>query len=143
MENTSSLVEHKAIDLLDTYSGANNYILYLKQKKEISKKFYPTRSQADYIVNYFNKINDKKLVIVGSRLNVPNNIIQYSEYEDYDFINNLLFNSIICPACSVVIGLDKVVVKLLYSFKYVSYITWRAFFAKFNNIFTYKNTLYK
>jgi SWI/SNF-related matrix-associated actin-dependent regulator 1 of chromatin subfamily A len=54
LENTSSLVEHKAIELLDSYSGANNFILYLKQKKETSKKFYPTRSQADYIVNYFN-----------------------------------------------------------------------------------------
>ena len=53
LENSSSLVEHKAIELLDSYSGANNYLLYLKQKKEISKKFYPTRSQADYIVNYF------------------------------------------------------------------------------------------
>ena len=53
MENTSSLVEHKALELLDSYSGANNYILYLKQKKENSKKFYPTRSQAEYITNYY------------------------------------------------------------------------------------------
>lgn len=37
---------------MDTYSGANNYILYMKSKKETNKKFYPTRSQADYIVNY-------------------------------------------------------------------------------------------
>jgi SWI/SNF-related matrix-associated actin-dependent regulator 1 of chromatin subfamily A len=53
LENPSSLVEHKALELLDSYSGANNYILYLKQKKEVSKKFYPTRSQAEYIVNYY------------------------------------------------------------------------------------------
>jgi SWI/SNF-related matrix-associated actin-dependent regulator 1 of chromatin subfamily A len=53
LENTSSLVEHKALELLDSYSGANNYILYLKQKKENSKKFYPTRSQAEYITNYY------------------------------------------------------------------------------------------
>ena len=53
MENLSSLVEHKALELLDSYSGANNHILFLKQKKENSKKFYPTRAQADYIVNYF------------------------------------------------------------------------------------------
>ncbi len=53
MDNISSLVEHKALELLDSYSGANNYILFLKQKKETSKKFYPTRAQADYIVNYF------------------------------------------------------------------------------------------
>lgn len=54
MENSSSLVEHKALELLDSYSGANNYILFLQQKKTNSKKFYPTRSQADYIVNYCN-----------------------------------------------------------------------------------------
>ena len=53
MENGSSLVEHKALELLESYSGANNYILFLKQKKENSKKFYPTRAQADYIVNYY------------------------------------------------------------------------------------------
>ena len=54
MENTQTLLEHKAIVLLESYSGANNYILYLKQKKENSKKFYPTRTQADYIINYHN-----------------------------------------------------------------------------------------
>jgi SWI/SNF-related matrix-associated actin-dependent regulator of chromatin subfamily A-like protein 1 len=53
LENTNLLIEHKAIELLDSYSGANNYILYLKQKKENSKKFYPTRTQSDYIVNYY------------------------------------------------------------------------------------------
>ena len=52
MENGSSLVEHKALEILESYSGANNYILFLQQKKENSKKFYPTRTQADYIVNY-------------------------------------------------------------------------------------------
>jgi SWI/SNF-related matrix-associated actin-dependent regulator 1 of chromatin subfamily A len=48
-----TLIEHKALDVLDTYSGANNYILYLKEKKESSKKFFPTRTQADYILTYF------------------------------------------------------------------------------------------
>jgi SWI/SNF-related matrix-associated actin-dependent regulator of chromatin subfamily A-like protein 1 len=56
LENTKSLIEHKAIELLDSYSGANNYILYLKQKKENSKKFYPTRTQSDYIVNYYDSV---------------------------------------------------------------------------------------
>lgn len=56
MENTKSLIEHKAIELLGSYSGANNYILYLKQKKENSKKFYPTRTQSDYIVNYYDSV---------------------------------------------------------------------------------------
>ena len=54
MDNTKSLIEHKALDLLETYSGANNYILYLKHKKEVSSKFFPTRSQSEYITTYYN-----------------------------------------------------------------------------------------
>ena len=38
---------------MDSYSGANNYIIYMKNKKETNKKFYPTRSQAEYITTYF------------------------------------------------------------------------------------------
>jgi SWI/SNF-related matrix-associated actin-dependent regulator 1 of chromatin subfamily A len=53
LEATKQIIELKAMDLLDTYSGANNYILYIKSKKETNKKFYPTRSQADYIINYY------------------------------------------------------------------------------------------
>ena len=56
MEVTPSLIEHKALSLLDSYSGANNHILYLKTKKETSKKFYPTRTQSDYIINYFDTV---------------------------------------------------------------------------------------
>lgn len=56
MENSSLTVEQKSLNLLDSYSGANNYILYLKHKKEISKKFYPTRSQSEYIVNYYDSV---------------------------------------------------------------------------------------
>ena len=58
MENIQTLLEHKSLEMLDSYSGANNYILYLKNKKSVSKKFYPTRSQADYIITYHN-INPK------------------------------------------------------------------------------------
>jgi SWI/SNF-related matrix-associated actin-dependent regulator 1 of chromatin subfamily A len=56
LEVTPSLIEHKALSLLDSYSGANNHILYLKTKKETNKKFYPTRTQADYIINYFDTV---------------------------------------------------------------------------------------
>jgi SNF2 family DNA or RNA helicase len=49
---TSNLIESKALDILDTYSGGNNFILKLKHYKETNKKFYPTRSQAEYIINY-------------------------------------------------------------------------------------------
>jgi len=54
LDNAKSLIEHKALDLLEVYSGANNYILYLKHKKEVSSKFYPTRNQAEYITTYYN-----------------------------------------------------------------------------------------
>ncbi len=54
MELQKQLIEHKALDLLDSYSGANNHILYIKTKKETNKKFYPTRTQAEYVVTYFN-----------------------------------------------------------------------------------------
>jgi SWI/SNF-related matrix-associated actin-dependent regulator 1 of chromatin subfamily A len=52
LDNIKPLIEHQALEILDTYSGANNYILSLKQKKESNKKFYPTRTQSDYINNY-------------------------------------------------------------------------------------------
>ncbi len=56
MEVAPSPIEHKALSLLDSYSGANNHILYLKTKKETNKKFYPTRTQSDYIINYFDTV---------------------------------------------------------------------------------------
>ena len=56
MDNTSIMIEHKALEILDIYSGANNYILSLKSKKEKNKKFFPTRSQSDYINTYHDVI---------------------------------------------------------------------------------------
>jgi len=53
LELQKQLIEYKALDLLDSYSGANNHILYMKTKKETNKKFYPTRTQAEYVVAYF------------------------------------------------------------------------------------------
>jgi SWI/SNF-related matrix-associated actin-dependent regulator 1 of chromatin subfamily A len=53
LENQKQLIEHKALELLDTYDGANNHILCMKVKKQTNKKFYPTRTQAEYIVNYY------------------------------------------------------------------------------------------
>lgn len=44
--------ESKALIVLESYNGSNNYILNLKHKKENSKSFTPTRSQADYINQY-------------------------------------------------------------------------------------------
>lgn len=43
-------IEGKAISALETYEGANNYILSLKGKLQKNPKFYPTRSQAEYVL---------------------------------------------------------------------------------------------
>jgi SWI/SNF-related matrix-associated actin-dependent regulator 1 of chromatin subfamily A len=48
-------IESKALNILENYEGANNYILELRRKSQINKKFYPTRSQAEYIINNHEK----------------------------------------------------------------------------------------
>jgi len=52
LEDKIITIEQKAIKLLESYSGANNYIIKLKNQKDKNKNFYPTRSQSDYIINY-------------------------------------------------------------------------------------------
>ena len=47
-------LESKALSLLGSYEGGNNYLLELKRKSQLNKRFYPTRSQSDYIVNNHN-----------------------------------------------------------------------------------------
>jgi SWI/SNF-related matrix-associated actin-dependent regulator 1 of chromatin subfamily A len=51
--NTS--IESKALSLLETYEGGNNYLIELKRKSQLNKKFYPTRSQSEYIINNHDK----------------------------------------------------------------------------------------
>jgi SWI/SNF-related matrix-associated actin-dependent regulator 1 of chromatin subfamily A len=48
-------LESKAMTLLETYEGGNNYMLELKRKSQLNKKFYPTRSQSEYIINNHDK----------------------------------------------------------------------------------------
>lgn len=48
-------LESKAMSILESYEGGNNYILELKRKSQINKKFYPTRSQSEYIINFHDK----------------------------------------------------------------------------------------
>jgi len=48
-------IESKSLSLLETYEGGNNYLLELKRKSQLNKKFYPTRSQAEYIINNHDK----------------------------------------------------------------------------------------
>ena len=50
--NSGNLIEQKALDILDTYVGGNNYLLKLKNQKERNPKFYPTRSQSEYIIDF-------------------------------------------------------------------------------------------
>ena len=61
-------LESKALSLLEVYEGANNYILELKRKSQINKKFYPTRSQSEYIITNHDKQPKvaKKWVILDS-----------------------------------------------------------------------------
>lgn len=51
-ELISKTPETRAVQLLEEYEGSNNYILALKHKKQNSKSFTPTRSQAEYIINF-------------------------------------------------------------------------------------------
>ena len=48
-------LESRAISILENYEGSNNYILELKRKSQLNRKFYPTRSQSEYIINNHNK----------------------------------------------------------------------------------------
>ncbi len=48
-------LESRAIELLEIYEGSNNFILELKRRSQLNKKFYPTRSQSEYIINNHNK----------------------------------------------------------------------------------------
>ena len=61
-------LESKAISILENYEGGNNYIIGLKQKAQLNKKFYPTRSQSEYIINNHDKQPKvaKKWVILDS-----------------------------------------------------------------------------
>lgn len=48
-------LESKALTLLETYEGGNNYLIELKRKSQLNRKFYPTRSQSEYIINNHDK----------------------------------------------------------------------------------------
>jgi SWI/SNF-related matrix-associated actin-dependent regulator 1 of chromatin subfamily A len=61
-------LESKAMTILETYEGGNNYILGLKRKSQVNKKFYPTRSQSEYVISFHDKQPKiaKKWVILDS-----------------------------------------------------------------------------
>ena len=49
MSNIKQIIEHQALDILDTYSGSNNHILYLKTKKETNKNIEENKISSDDI----------------------------------------------------------------------------------------------
>ena len=67
MMNEDTL-ENRALAILSEYEGSNNFILELKRKSEINRRFYPTRSQSDYIINNHTKQPKvaKKWVVLDS-----------------------------------------------------------------------------
>ena len=66
--SVGTTIESKAISILENYQGANNFILGLKLKLEKNSKFYPTRSQSEYILNNHDKtpLVAKKWVVLDS-----------------------------------------------------------------------------
>jgi len=64
----SLTIESKAITALESYEGANNYILNLKHKLQLNPKFYPTRAQSEYILTNKDKNPKvaKKWVVLDS-----------------------------------------------------------------------------
>ena len=54
-EIISKTPETRSLQILENYEGSNNYILNLKHKKQNSKTFTPTRTQAEYIINFHNR----------------------------------------------------------------------------------------
>jgi len=51
-EISISIPEVKAMRILESYEGFNNYILSIKKKSEFQRGFKLTRAQADYILNH-------------------------------------------------------------------------------------------
>ena len=47
-------IEQQAIQVLEEYSGSNNYILKIQKQCETNKKHVPTRAQCEYVINYSN-----------------------------------------------------------------------------------------
>ena len=100
-------MERKALDLLDKYEGANNYILRLKQKMMNNPKFYPTRAQAEYIINFHT-----------STPKVARKWVELDSYFAQRIANDKLFTKI--P--------EKVYVEKLLVEKDTSYHIWGKFF---------------
>ena len=106
MENVFS-IEQKAIDILSSYNGGNNFILRLKQQHLVNKKFFPTRTQSDYIITYHNE-----------KPKVAKKWVELDPYFARKFADEKLFREI--P--------DKIYVEKLLIEKEKSYHIWGKFF---------------
>jgi len=106
LENLIS-IEQKAIDILSSYEGGNNFILRLKQQHLVNKKFFPTRTQSDYIITYHNE-----------KPKVAKKWVDLDPYFARKFADEKLFREI--P--------DKIYVEKLLVEKEKSYHIWGKFF---------------
>ena len=66
-----------------TINDGSDYAIYFEKNKELTSS----------VVNNFFKLNLNKLIVVGSRLKLPKEIVRVSEYEDYKKIINLIINA--------------------------------------------------
>jgi SWI/SNF-related matrix-associated actin-dependent regulator 1 of chromatin subfamily A len=68
MISNNTTIETKALQILENYNGFNNFILNLKLRYNTNKRFFPTRSQSEYILNNYEKNPKvaKKWVILDS-----------------------------------------------------------------------------
>ena len=106
LENVFS-IEQKAIDILSSYNGGNNFILRLKQQSLVNKKFFPTRTQSDYIITYHNE-----------KPKVAKKWVELDPYFARKFADEKLFREV--P--------DKIYVEKLLIEKEKSYHIWGKFF---------------
>jgi SWI/SNF-related matrix-associated actin-dependent regulator of chromatin subfamily A-like protein 1 len=106
LENIIS-IEQRALDILSSYEGGNNFIIKLKQQQTVNKKFFPTRTQSDYIITYHNE-----------KPKVAKKWVDLDPYFAKKFADEKLFREI--P--------DKIYVEKLLVEKEKSYHIWGKFF---------------
>ena len=52
MDSQLNARENQALDIIDRYEGANNFILKLKHKRDSNPKFFPNATQTEYVIKY-------------------------------------------------------------------------------------------
>ena len=104
-----------------------DYILYFEKDENITKQ----------LLEFFNhSLNN--FVVIGSRLKLPNNIIQYSEYEDYEKINNLIYNAYCLLDVSVNNNYKSAILDLAKNYN-IKIITNNYHYINYDNFYLIKN----